>query len=824
MTSTKANPRISASPVALTSLGAVGGARGTAAGGLRVLVEFLSVYDKTATEAVAHDLEELEKTAARAHGNDVRRAQALGRVRASLNEIERISRGKLDTKQRAELKVIEQLEASRLATNRQLGEVQRKAFNQALLTSKTLLPGEVTLLGKKQSLMKEELKLTDQTEQANKRRVDREKQINILKAQQNKLEVGRASLGSRLTGLAIGAVGGIVGGAILGVGFQFADELIGKVGDAIHDLVDPSRHARDAIDSIGTAIVDIARNQNLTVLEAARVKAEQLGLAADQAAVSLLAQYAGQKLANDAVKEYSDVVTANAHPDALRRQAIQQLTEALNKQAEADAEAAKQAAITAAETELKDKAFRDLQNGIGNGAVPSTLDMAAADSTAARAATLYDQILAAVTEQIDANSRAKEKNAAATALLAIRQEALNNALNAQAASKIAVLDSQLGDIQDSDLTKSLKDQIDNASSGGSNASTLRNIDDQIALTQLRQRLKLLGQNIQLEQYSGKFLLEAINVKIAALQKEGDEQDRLNQLLDLQYQMSQQIKRQNGESVADFLGRRTQEQRKQLTEMAALDRENKIAALSDLRDKVQDEVDLEELKQRRLEALRSGGQAAYLKSLREQLQASQEADRAAYEAKKKALEAEKQAIQDKVAEAIRLTNEQSLAETAAALQGVDGMDDLVAISGRITGLKRAKATIEGLVEGFGIPQAIAKPFLDKINAALGEYTATRNRVYEDRQSIRSGSRVAFAKGGIIELTNARSPFGQNIRTGEDGAEIGVILSNRVTQALRENSSGIGQVGPFTLYGSNDPLRDQYELGRTVKRAVEEAMRG
>jgi hypothetical protein len=85
-------------------------------------------------------------------------------------------------------------------------------------------------------------------------------------------------------------------------------------------------------------------------------------------------------------------------------------------------------------------------------------------------------------------------------------------------------------------------------------------------------------------------------------------------------------------------------------------------------------------------------------------------------------------------------------------------------------------------------------------------------------------VGFQHGGVLELSNARNPFGQNVRTGEGGTEIGVILSNKVAAILKQRNGMEGQIGPFYVNGSDNPMRDRYALGRLVKEAVAEALRG
>jgi phage-related protein len=104
----------------------------------------------------------------------------------------------------------------------------------------------------------------------------REKQQTSLQNQLGSLSQIKSSIGPKLAGLGIGALGGIFGGALLGVGFAAAQAAISAIGEKLLDIVDPARHARDAVKELGTEVNKLASSENISQLDAA--KAYRLGL------------------------------------------------------------------------------------------------------------------------------------------------------------------------------------------------------------------------------------------------------------------------------------------------------------------------------------------------------------------------------------------------------------------------------------------------------------------------------------------------------------------------------------------------------------------
>ena len=241
--------------MALTSLGAVGGARGTAAGALRIFVEFLTTYDRKAIADLEGDLRNIDHEQNNSTIAEEKRQRRLTQVKNNLAEAERVVRGKLNTELRSDLKRIEELETSRSKRNRTTGVQERATFNAAA-KSLGVTRSELDLIANRGKLKKEELTLTERQATAEAGQLARAKQRAQVEAQIGKVQASRAALAPRLAGLAIGAIGGIVGGAVLGVGFALADQAIQKIGDALQDIIDPARHAREAISELGQAVIE----------------------------------------------------------------------------------------------------------------------------------------------------------------------------------------------------------------------------------------------------------------------------------------------------------------------------------------------------------------------------------------------------------------------------------------------------------------------------------------------------------------------------------------------------------------------------------------
>jgi hypothetical protein len=799
--STRSNPRLASSGTALTSLGAVGGPRGVAAGSLRILVEFLSTYNKGNVDQLQGDIAKLEQAQQVSAAAEEKRQTKISQIKAALAEGDRVRQAKLNTQLRADLKQIETLEQSRSKSNRELAASQTVIFDKQAKSLK-LSQTEIDNLHQRVPLQQQLALLDERQNQAkegqHKRLVQIQQANEAITVQQNK----QASFAPRLAGLAIGAVGGILGGAVLGVGFQLAQTALQGIGDKIQDILDPSRHAKDAIDALGDSIIKIANSQNLNFFDAAAQKLQEMGVQADAATTKLLAEYAAQKAAADATGDFAKIVDAATNSNADREKAVNELTDSLIKQADAEG-----TTVTVMER---------TRGGL--------LKVADRQFYYNQALEIFNHAADEATAKAQELALAQERAGQAAALAALSQKAFNQALDAAAAKQSAGIDTKEAALGsgESAKTRSLQAALDKLQSGGggSNTTAIRNLQEQRQILLLQRKLSLQGANINLERYSGKFLLAAIDAKIKALQKEGQAQSRLNQLLDLQYQMSQRIKRQAGETIQDFVERRAQEQRKQLQQRADLERQAQIDSLNNEKDKVQLQVDLAQNAEDQKNAIAQSGASKRQKMLEKELAASKKHDADVLAAKKAALEKERAAFAAKVKEAEDLASDQARQETLAAVAGAKNINQLEALQGRIAGLTRAKATIQALVNAFALPAFIAKPFLDNINAQLNSFNSKEDALYRNMIRAPNADR-RFAKGGVMVLNNARSPFGANAKFGEEGDEIGVVLSHKVAAILKDQQSGQQQVGPFYIT-SSDPRHDKYMLRTVVKEAIAEAV--
>lgn len=821
--STKNNPKLAQSGVALTSLGAVGGARGTAAGGLRILVEFLTTYDENAIKDLESDLEDIETKSKLLASEDEARQKKLAAVRKQLHNVDLNLRSRADAATRKEIRLQDSLQGTRTKTGKAALAASERNL-QSLLKAQGFTRHEITDITNRYNLRKQEAVLVDRIATAEEKAQARARQAANTQGQLTKIQQVRANLVPKLSGLAIGAIGGIFGGAVLGLGFAAAEKGLELVGDKIQDLIDPARHAREEVQGLAKAINEIANQKNITQLQAAEEFLKKSGVDVTPGTQGgnlaiLLAENAARQIAIDQLNQLNAAREVAAHNTTFEKEQVQKLAEKLVDQAK------------------REGTLRDIYMAQSSGR-SSALVLVRQEINGIDALVLAQQQLSGATQIATnvayENARAMEAQAqaaaSAAAIMSIAAQQISDALNAATGRQDSAFAARLDALGtgESARTRRLQKQLDNASSGGggdggAKQRELANIAEERALLLLKMRLRLLGTNINLERYSGKFLLVAIEAKIAALQREGREQAKINALLDLRYRQSQEITRNEGEGISPFLERRAQENRKLLAEEDDLRRQNQIDALSDRKQVLEDEIALQELANRKRDALRKQDSASNNDALRKQLEASRKADAAALAAKKKALKAEQNAREKAAREALQLVSDSALAETRAAIRGMDTLEELNIVSGRIAGYQRAKATIQALVDGFGLPPSIAAGLLAKINGLIKQFQGQRRDVFGGAAlSKPGGAAQPFASGGIIDLKNSNSPFGSNIRHGEEGTEIGVILSHNVAKILQGQKAGVQQVGPFNLYASENPLRDRYAFGKMVEKSVEAAL--
>jgi len=811
--------RLPATGLGTTSLGAVGGARGTAAGAIRILVEFLTQYDSKAVKQLEGDLNNL----AAADNAAISRTEATKKALVTLAE----KQLRLEKEIRKTVSATDHPRAVRTAISEARNVGLLGAGGQDQLREELAIRGlserqinkivelEVARARAIQAQVGFSTKLRNQQEAEGALG----KQRLATEAELTSLQRLRANLVPKLGGLAIGAIGGIVGGAVLGVGFAAAEAGLEAVSERLKDIIDPARHAREELDGVAQAVIKLAEDQQGGTLQTgAAALLEQFGIKSDDRTEKILAEAAGLQFANDQLAERIRLVEILNHFDELRTETIRNLA----------AQLAREAGDTQAALAIQD---RNYQGRVNLSRI--TPFLAEAERQLGGSAEELARRTEEANRQASLREAALKAQAAAAALAAVAEQNLAAALSAAAAPRLAGFDSQIARLQNSGpsaRTLAIQAQIDklqNAGSGGRQRSTeLANIAEERALILLRMRLRLMGTNINLEKFSGKFLLEAINAKLAALQKEAAAQDRLNRLLDLQYRMSQRLQRNRGESITDFLQRRAKENRDLLTEQRNLERETEEEKLRDLQEKTQDEVQLRELAERAKTAAVQSGTDNRLRNLQKELQKSQEADRKALKAKIDAVNKAKKAYEDQYNSAKYYAQASTNVQIREAVRALKTVGDLSKISGSISGLTAAKVFLEALVAS----GALSPQQMQLISGALADINRTLNYYQKQEATVIAkaghtpGTRgLRLAAGGFIPLSNASTFLGSNVQFGEQGNEAGLmVLPNRIAQAMKDTQGGIGDQN-FYFNRSDDMLRDKYAFKQMVKEAVSEAMR-
>lgn len=898
----------------LTGLAAVGGPIGTGAGAIRVLVEFLTQYD-------AEELKKLEAELARLQGVEERQnrraaafkkeeAQAQGQITRVENLRQRASTS-FTRAQLREIKEIRDLERSRTRGSKAQADVQKALLAQQTGFSKA----EITRLVNEDRI-KARAEARRQKATENVARV--EKQITKSQQQQEVVQRGvtrfqnlKAQLGPKLGSLALGALGGVFGGALIGLGFTAAQALIDAVGQGLRDIFDPANRAREALAGVAEEINKIAEKSKLSTLDATKQFLAELGPVARNIDPEVLAAATAIQQLTEDTQKYAEVQEIASHADDLRKQALIALIQALGK-----------------------------AQGIGT--LPTKQIINAIDNQDARAGlnAQQTQILNLALQQlgyssdqaVDAQLRleaAERRAAEAAAIETIRAQSLSDALSRISNLRITGLQDQLaglGDVGPSQRTQNLTKQLEALSEAQADAayqSQLAQIQEQRSLVLLEQKIKYQHQSVNLDKLSAQAQIVAIDARISALQnagaaeqahldaineeiaalrradqvqdekdrkaleafderieairKEGEAQDRFNQLLDLQYQLGQTIKRQSGESIGDFLSRRANEQRQLLAQQAALGREGQIdvietekeklaaqqetanqrreaaieakeleaeqlqatiqriqkaaqaeiAALNDRRGRLELEVRLNELaeQEKQLKAQETARKKA--KSLQDELKASQEADEKALESRRKSIEEQIKAEQEKLKKILFYTNQENITRLQAAVQGAKTYGDLNAISGEVAGAKRVLGELRSLVEAGVLPRALVSDRIANLVAIIRQAEAKMGTIISNLQPTTPGNLPVgprpMAEGGIFALNNSMyNPFGANIRAGEHGSEIGVVLSNRVARILQEQSKSQLPPQTFIVNRSPDAFRDKERMKRTVREAMEEVL--
>jgi hypothetical protein len=805
-----------------------------------MLLELLTVYDGSAVKQMEADLAGLQtkingfqssmaKTTAGIRTTSKNVALGEGAFTSSLARISQQVGGKdIAARLKEQFREAQALwDSAQLLGPRSTEGKKRAAEAQTLMKSITAelkTQGTITAQEEKHlnNLLQNQTKLNKLTSQEKDLRVqasDAVKEQTRVSGSLAQMKAITGTLGSRVGALAVGAVGGIAGAALAQPLWLAAEEGLKHVNDLILSLVDPTRAAKEQMIELGKAVSSVGGPESTNLEKATQLlKATGLGtwagtLQGTGATAATIDQ------TTKAVDLYIQSITAARGGEDQMKTVTDRLVQALIAQDTAANNVAytyrynylgyQERSIdlthyqTIAETMLG-AIQRNLNSNVleakdaANAAAQAATNKANADAVAAVAAS---------------------KNAAEQYSLAWAYNQAMKAAQAQSDAAIAAAS------QPSKRTLSLQAKIAGAQGGGGGGGGQDNskINEERALILLRMRLRLMGTAINIEKYEGKFRLEAINAKIAALQKEGDKQQRINDLIKLQYEQSLELERNQGETIKDFLTRRAQHNADLLKQQDDMERQSKIDKLNEQKDVLEDEIRLRELAEQAKARALAGGTSNYLKNLQKQLEASQKADQKAAEARRKA-EAEKlKDLAEGYADARTMATDEATKTNLIWIRGMDTLQDVNKNSGFLAGLIRAKSSLEALVQGFGLPPWVAGPFLSNLNRMISAYQGQKAAIYDKvLRNGKFGGGVPMASGGVFTLTNANN-FGNNIRTGEEGTEIGVVLSRQVTEQLRRTRPSTGPIGPFYVQGSDNRWSDEYRFKRLVKEAVTEAIR-
>jgi hypothetical protein len=314
----------------------------------------------------------------------------------------------------------------------------------------------------------------------------------------------------------------------------------------------------------------------------------------------------------------------------------------------------------------------------------------------------------------------------------------------------------------------------------------------------------------------------------------------------------------------------------------MDQQNRVDALEKAKAATQFNIDLKELEAQRAELIRKHDLEAQLKHLEDLKKASEEADRAAQEAQREHLqkqleisqkaddavadaqkaaiqkqidrienetkreiedsrkkneilkqqakdnadaakaaadkryEEEKKKAEDAAAIAVGLANDTENKKLGLAMEGAKTLADLNLVAGNLAGSSLAYAQLQSSIEGLGMPDWLTSETLAHAESLRQMYLAQFHKLDDARVGSNYGGR-GQAKGGVFPLTNAMN-FGNNMRVGEEGTELGIVLSNRVTAALKNSQGGGPAIGTLNIYSYENPKDAEYRQRQVIRDEV------
>lgn len=901
----------------LTGLGAVGGPTGVGAGALRVIVEFLTQYDSDELKQLEGELFRLQKVEDR-HNTRMSalkksEAQSQGAI-TRLRNIEQRAELNFTGAQQKEIKKIRDLERTRGKDAKD----RARAAKELLATQTGFSKSEISQLVNADRIRSK----AEQRRAAFAERTARA-EANIAKNQQQQANIGqrvgrlqqlRTQLAPKLGSLALGAIGGVFGGAIVGLGFAAAQVLIDAVGQALKDVVDPANRAREAVGGVADAVNKIAEKEGITTLQAATKYLKDLGPAAAGISPEIIAaSVVVQQLTEDVEALIAAREVAAHAPELIKEQQLNLIRQMV----------------------------KELGQGGGAGArsfanLKEALDTGDTSRLSSQELQIYNSVIDQTADSSDraANAQARlaaqERGAAQAAAIAeIAQSRLVSALQRISGLRVSGLQDQLSAIQDagpSARTQALQTQLEGMAEAQSRAAAgaqLAQIQEERSLVLLEQRVRFQGESVRLDTLSARGQLVAIDARISSLQKageaeranldavndtidalrkadqeqdkrdqaalkvfddqidalreKGEAQDRFNRLLDLQYQLGQTIKRQEGESIADFVSRRANETRQLLAQQASLGREGQIGglenqrdalaatqevanarreaaieqkqleadalqqqieriekgraaeidALNQRKDQLQLEVRLQELAEQEKQVAAQETARKRTKAIQDALKASQDADAKETKSRQDAINDQVEAEQKKLERLLYYTDQENLTRLQQAVAGARTYGDMNTISGEIAGAKRVLGELRALVAAGVLPASMVSDRIANLVTIIRSAEAKLGSVVSrmPRPATPGGTpsgRIPFAEGGAFWLNNAMNAPFSNMQVGESGKEIGVVLSNRVAKVLQDQSRSPIPSMPVTVNRSTDPWADEQRARRLIKKTVQEML--
>jgi hypothetical protein len=940
------------SDLARTSLGAVGGARGVGAGALRLIIEFLTTFNPEAVKKMEQEIQRLTALQKQQNGELNQLEQTRLALQTRLNQARTAAVGldRKQVEQINQLGAryanIGKLQGAQLQQQLALRDAEVKAIAAAT----GLDERDILALSQKRALQLQINDYLD-LEVAKRREIAAtNRQLNAQQTTYGRAQ-GASNIGGGLAALGIGAIGAAAGFAVLGPILSGVSEWMDKVVQSTIDLIDPSQKAAAALKEVADEVNRIADQESLSRLDAAKKLISELtptGQAALQFSgieldPNLLEKAALNQQIAESLKLQLQLMLAQKDSEAAVRAELAQIV-ALQYAQRGLPNPFDPLVVT---TQVLGGNFGSLisqqqsMNSIIDQQLQQTIGLSQEEqrrrNTIAQQNALYQQ-QRGIVEGILADIMSAEFNAAVDANIGHLQESLErsmdisrrveeaqinviqgglnrtiNGINDRAEQRLDALQNRLerlSNIGPSARTKALQAALDDLANKGPSARTLqlqraleglgkaeeqREYRSRLADVardrreiQLKRQLDLTNREIDIYKYRGRERLIAIDAALEQQEKANEAQAKYNKLLEIQYQFTRQLTRQEGESIQEFIERRAQRNRELLQEAAELRQDDKADSLENERDRTQYLIDLEENTARRRDIIRDRQAQLERQRLQRQLRASQEHDRKVLESQRKALQDRLRASQDadrrglesrrkaiqqemdrvreqsqndieqarRVADAriastrkafedsrdtlrrqveITIEQERERARQVAifankaevlrlqqAIAGARDMQELNKIAGYLAGSNFSDAYIRSQLQILGVDPWTAAQILGNINQTRGFYQQKLNFFQFSNLSpfnFLKGGAPGFSEGGVFDLTNGMN-FGKNARFGEGRTELGVVLSNRVTQALRETRQQpmIGNINMTT----QNPTRDMYYLKRTIREVIREEL--